>query len=207
MQQNSVLWVVDIQNDFMLKSGELHVPEAETIIPNVEAVINWARKNNIKVVFTADWHYPDSEEISHEPDYIETFPEHCMAETEGAKIINNLASGTAVMEWKKMYSNTQLIQMAKQEIVILKDAFDVFVGNPNTDNFIDVLNPSLVYLIGVAGNVCVDKAVKGFIKKNIPLIAFKNCIKDLPTIPSCINNWKENGVKIEDWNKDYKSKS
>lgn len=198
MQENRVLWVVDIQNDFMLKSGKLYVPDAETIIPNVVAVIEWARKNNIKVIFTADWHYKDSAEISHVPDYIETFPEHCMADTEGAAIINNLDVGATRMEWTKTYTNAELIYMSTQETIILKDAFDVFIGNPNTDDFINILHPSVVYLIGVAGNVCVDKAVKGFIKKGIHLIVFKNCIKDLPSIPTCINEWKKSGVKIED---------
>ena len=49
---------------------------------------NLASENSIKVVNSADWHYPNSEELSMNPDFINTFPEHCMANTLGARFVS-----------------------------------------------------------------------------------------------------------------------
>lgn len=53
----------------------------------------------------------------------------------------------------------------RREFLVTKDAFDVFEGNPNMDDFVEALydetgrDTAVVY--GVSGNVCVKYAVDG----------------------------------------------
>ena len=63
----------------MMKDGKLYVPNAEEIIPNLEKLYNYDRKNEIQIMGSADYHTLQDEEISDNPDYLNTFPPHCFA--------------------------------------------------------------------------------------------------------------------------------
>ena len=51
-----IFWNVDTQKDFINKDGALYVKDAETIKPALATLTNFARKNNIKVINTGDYH-------------------------------------------------------------------------------------------------------------------------------------------------------
>ena len=52
-----LLVVIDMQNDFVF--GCLGTPEAQAILPAVQAKINEYRANGDEIVFTRDTHSPD----------------------------------------------------------------------------------------------------------------------------------------------------
>ena len=83
----TIFWNVDTQYDFMRPDGKLPVKDANLIEPNLKKLTEFAEKNNYQVVNTADWHNSKSEEISDNPNYRTTFPQHCMIRTEGAEFI------------------------------------------------------------------------------------------------------------------------
>ena len=67
-----IFWNVDTQYDFIGSDeykGTLVVPDSRKIESNLEKLTDYAQKNKIKVVNTADMHNPDSKEISKEPDF------------------------------------------------------------------------------------------------------------------------------------------
>lgn len=73
---------VDIQNDFC-PGGSLAVPDGDHVIPPFNKVAAETRAQGGKVVFTRDWH-PDT--TSH----FDTWPVHCVADTEGAAFHRDL---------------------------------------------------------------------------------------------------------------------
>ena len=196
---NWLFWNVDTQVDFMLPQGKLYVSGAELIVPKLKKLTKLALTNSIRVVSTADFHYEDSKELSLNPDYVETFPPHCMANTSGAKYITETnPKDPIIFEWKKNFNiSAKISEIEKhRNIVIRKDAFNVFEGNPFTDEIISAIYPETVVVYGVATNVCVNDAVIGLAKRVKYVYVIEDAIKELPNIPLPFETWKKLGVKM-----------
>lgn len=84
----TALIVVDAQVDFV--SGSLPVPGGDQVCKNIATLINQEfDKRYATVIFTQDWHNPDSDNGGHfsdTPDFKDTWPSHCVAFTPGAEI-------------------------------------------------------------------------------------------------------------------------
>lgn len=194
----TVVVFVDVQEDFMLSNGKLYVKDAESIIENLSKIREKSTSNGCRVVYTQDLHDAASKELSDNPDFINTFPHHCMMGTDGAKILNSISpvSHFITSFWwiKDNFNYTNDLG----DIVITKDKFDVFSGNRNTDRIFDDLNPKRVVVCGVCTQVCVDQAVQGLVKKGYEVYVIEDAIKGLPHIAedSFITDWKNKGVKF-----------
>jgi nicotinamidase/pyrazinamidase len=194
-----LFWNVDTQFDFVSPEGKLYVPGAEILKPNWAKLTQLAKSKSIRVLNTADWHYPNSTELSANPDYINTFPPHCMANNNGADYIEETKpEDSLVFDWDKKYhiSDETLGQKKYRNFIIRKDAFDVFKGNPNTEDILNLLLPKTVIVYGLTTNVCVNDAVIGLAKRVNKVIVIENAIKELPNIPLPFVNWKKLGVKL-----------
>jgi nicotinamidase/pyrazinamidase len=198
-----LFWNVDTQFDFVDPTGKLYVPGAEKLKASWNELTKLAAKKNYKVINTADFHYPNSAELSDEPDYLSTFPEHCMANTSGAAYVNETEPDDPVIfDWDKVYLTLDEVNL-KRNIVIRKDAFDVFAGNPHTESIVEILAPKVVVVYGVTTNVCVNDAVVGLAKRVEKVYVIEDAIKELPNIPLPFENWQKLGVemiKFEDLN-------
>ena len=193
-----LVWNTDTQKDFIEPTGKLYVDGADKLKPVFKKIISLARDRGVQVVNTADWHLKNSKELSTAPDWVSTFPEHCMAGTEGAEFVNEAKPfDPLVFEWDKNYDVEILLGANNsRDIVIHKDAFDVFVGNTNTKNILKVLSPSEVYVFGVTTNVCVHYAILGLVEKVGNVYVVKDAIKELPNIPLPYGIWESRGVKF-----------
>lgn len=193
-----IFWNVDTQIDFMSLNGKLYAPGAEQIVSTLNSITKLAAFNNIQVVNTADYHYSNSAELSKNPDYINTFPEHCMANSIGAEFINETKpdSNCSEMLWNKVYNHLEIQKISThRNIVIRKDAFDVFTGNPNTDKLLDEIAPKTAIVYGVTTNVCVHYAAIGLAERGIKVLVIEDAIKELPNIPLPFNKWDELGIR------------
>ena len=63
-----ILWDVDTQYDFIQPDGKLYVPEAETLVPNIQKLITSARADGIKILGSVDYHRESDVELSKTPD-------------------------------------------------------------------------------------------------------------------------------------------
>jgi nicotinamidase/pyrazinamidase len=196
----AVFWNVDTQVDFMEEEGKLPVPNAKTIKPNLKKLTEFAKQNRIKVVNTMDWHYKDSKELSDDPDFVDTFPPHCMANTPGVKFIEETSpevGDTMVIDWVPQKGMNFHEIHKHRNIIIRKDAFDVFEGNSLTEAIVNNLGipfldrPTFI-VYGVATNVCVKAAVEGITRRGYSVKVVTDAIKELPNIPNPIDDWREN---------------
>ncbi|WP_346857261.1 isochorismatase family protein [uncultured Draconibacterium sp.] len=191
-----LFWNVDTQFDFVEPAGKLYVPGAEKLKTTWNALTKLAAKKNYKVINTADFHYSNSAELSDAPDFISTFPEHCMANTRGAGyVIETDPDDPVTFDWDKVYLTLDEVK-TKRNIVIRKDAFDVFAGNPHTESIVEILAPKVVVVYGVTTNVCVNDAVLGLAKRIEKVYVVEDAIKELPNIPLPFENWKKLGVEM-----------
>jgi len=207
MNCDLVFWNVDTQFDFMCDggtgeyTGKLPVPDAEEIVDNLEKITFLAASNNKRVINTRDWHTLKSEELSDEPDFMNTFPPHCVQGTYGAEFIPETSPPFAVtFNWDDIAADLSILEgritAPTRNIILGKDKFDVFAGNQYASRIVEILDPQLAIVYGVAGNVCVDFAVMGLLDRGITVWVVEDAIRDLPAIPSAVEKWTEAGATM-----------
>lgn len=196
-----IFWNVDTQNDFMNKDGALYVKGAELIKPALKMLTDFAKEKHIRVINTADCHTDKSTELSDKPDFKTTFPPHCMFL--GGKGIDFIDETDPKADFKGNYSlvcytDNHLHHSFNRarNIIIYKDAFDVFAGNPLAEKVVKRLNPKIVVVYGVATNVCVNSAIHGLLDRGYAVWVVQDAIKELPGLPltGTLDMWRCRGV-------------
>lgn len=84
---NRALIIVDVQNDFCTGSlATARGPEVATVIGNFLSSETAQLNGYSRIVATQDWHIDPGSHFSDTPDFVDTWPVHCKAETEGAEM-------------------------------------------------------------------------------------------------------------------------
>ena len=100
------LFVIDVQNDFC-EGGALACQGGAQVASSITNYLQGGKSNYDKVIASRDWHTPDSANGGHfpaagiEPDYVNTWPLHCIAGTPGAEYHPNLDSSLVDIHIKK----------------------------------------------------------------------------------------------------------
>jgi len=134
-----VLIVIDMQKDFCYRDGSLYVKGVENIFEPTKSVIDAAR-GSMPIVFTQDWHRHDDSEFK-------IWPKHCIMNTRGAEIIDEL-------------------NPKEEDYYIKKRRYSAFFGT-DLDLTLRELGIEKLYLTGVLTNICVlhtagDAALRGY---------------------------------------------
>jgi nicotinamidase/pyrazinamidase len=79
----TALIVVDVQNDFADPDGGLYVAGGEQVVPLVNDHVRSARDAGATVVYTQDWHPPETPHFEKDGG---TWPVHCVRDTWGAQL-------------------------------------------------------------------------------------------------------------------------
>lgn len=196
-----LFWDGDTQYDFMKRDGKLYVPDAESIIPNLEKLTTYARKKGIPICGCVDAHSIGDEEISTNPDFKDTFPPHCLEGTSGQRKIQETAPLNPLWIDFKPHPRKELESMIlrhKGEIIIKKNSFDIF-SNPNTDAVLDVLKPEQIVVYGVALDYCDAYSIEGFLRRGgIKVHLVEDATKPInkEKAEKLIQKWKESGVNV-----------
>jgi len=189
-----VLWDVDTQVDFMYPDGKLYVPGAKYTIPAMRRLVDAARASGIVHVASADDHELTDAEISDEPDFLNTYPPHCLRGTRGALKIPETEQEDPVPITLELFPERYL---EGREFLILTKTFDVFT-NPNTDVLLDRLDPDEVVVFGVATDVCDDAAIRGLLARGRKVTFVEDAARGLDEERAaiCTAFWRENGVEF-----------
>jgi len=143
------LGIIDAQNDFMNPDGALAVPGADAIKSDLVALYLSHIENGTPIFFTADCHKADDEELSTNGG---PFPPHCMEGTKGQQLIDGL--------WNNRPNKAP---------IFTKQHYDVFhetLGSKEIVSWLKANRITEVELVGVVGNICVQAAALGFIRKH-----------------------------------------
>ena len=189
-----VLWDVDTQVDFMYPHGKLYVPGAVHTIPAMQRLVDAARASGIVHVASADDHELTDAEIADEPDFLNTYPPHCLRGTRGALKIPETEQEDPVPLTLELFPERYL---EGREFLILTKTFDVFT-NPNTDVLLDRLDPDEVVVFGVATDVCDDAAIRGLLARGRKVTFVEDAARGLDEERAaiCTAFWRENGVEF-----------
>ena len=91
------LVIVDVQNDFC-EGGSLAVAGGAEVARLVTEHVSRHAADYDHVVATADWHIDPGDHFSQRPDYVDTWPVHCVAGSEGAEFHPRLAGALGHVE-------------------------------------------------------------------------------------------------------------
>ncbi|MEP6692345.1 MAG: isochorismatase family protein [Gemmatimonadaceae bacterium] len=201
MHHPAIFWDVDTQHDFMDADGKLYVTDAELIKANLRRLTDYAHAHGIPVVASADDHEAGHRELSASPDFLETFPAHCMRGTRGAEKIDETAlTGALVIEPGQANHNdlARKLHGHSGDVLLRKHWFDVFT-NPNAETLLDTWAPTEVVVYGVALDVCNKYAIDGMIERGVPTIFLvTDATKAIHPEASdaLLRGWEAQGVKL-----------
>jgi nicotinamidase/pyrazinamidase len=190
----TILWDVDTQFDFMLPDGKLYVPDAEETVPAMKRLVDAARAAGIVHVASADDHELTDAEISAEPDFVTTYPPHCLRGTRGARKIPETDQEDPVPLALEPVADRYL---EGREFLLLKKNFDVFT-NPHTERLLERLDPGEIVVFGVATDVCDDAAIRGFLARGLKVRFVEDAARGLDDDRVAIStaSWREQGVEF-----------
>ena len=195
-------WDVDTQYDFMHADGKLYVPGAESIIPNLKRLSDYAHQHGIQVIASADDHVAGHRELADQPDFATTFPPHCMRGTPGQRKIPETALRQPLVIEPEPLDAALLAEKLRDhqgDILLHKHWFDVF-SNANVETVIGTLRPRTIVLYGVATDVCNKYALEGLMTRHpeVRLFAVTDAMKaiDPDAQEHLLKQWSEEGVRM-----------
>lgn len=89
------LLVVDVQRDFC-EGGSLAVAGGAQVAETISAYLAARRSDYVLVIASRDWHVDPGGHFSDHPDFKDSWPPHCQAETSGAALHPGLGKHLAI---------------------------------------------------------------------------------------------------------------
>ncbi|MDR4533127.1 isochorismatase family protein [Glutamicibacter sp. PS] len=82
---SNALIIVDVQPDFC-ENGALPVTGGEMVASAIASDVESRRSHYAAIITTQDWHIDPGEHFSSTPDFVDSWPVHCVAGTPGAEL-------------------------------------------------------------------------------------------------------------------------
>jgi nicotinamidase/pyrazinamidase len=181
---------VDTQRDFMLPTGALYVPGAERILPKLRRLFDFARKNEISILSSADAHVADDPEFKQ-------FPPHCVQGTEGQrKVDETLLPRPLIFQQQPVDRNLPEAVRKHQQIIVEKQSLDLF-SNPIAERLTRVLPPRAI-VFGVATEYCVKMACLGLRRLGVQTVLITDAVRALApkTEKEAVEEMRRAGVEF-----------
>ena len=94
------LIIVDVQNDFC-EGGSLAVAGGAAVARSISALLTSGNHGYDHIVATLDYHIDPGGHFAAEPDYVRSWPPHCVAGTAGAQFHPDLVTGPIEAVFRK----------------------------------------------------------------------------------------------------------
>lgn len=169
---NFIFWEVDVQRDFMLPGGKLYVPGAEKLVPNIRELTDAARRNQVFLVSSGDFH------AANDPEFRQ-FPPHCIKGTPGADLLPEARADKVIQIENRPEATLPSDLSAYQQIILEKQTLDIF-QSLHADKLVERLGVQPEFVVfGVVTEYCVALAVKGLRQRNRQVAVVQDAIETL----------------------------
>ena len=147
----------DVQYDFV-EGGSLAVEGGTNLANRLATFVDLGANGIAHIITTQDWHIDPGSHFADEPDFVDTWPKHCVAHTHGAEIVEPLstslkAHGVDAQIHKGMheaaYSGFEGIEEATGQTLAEK---------------LRLLGVDTVYIAGIATDYCVKQTALDAVK-------------------------------------------
>lgn len=203
MDLNKLVFIcVDGQKDFFDNDGSFYIKGSESIRGNLSKITELAKSFRIKVINTMSWRTKDSAGIADEPDFIETFPKHCLMETEGSRFIEEVRPNpgeTMLIDWEPSRGMNFHNMHNHRNLIIRKNHFDLFEGNTFSEAIINNLGipfldrPTFV-VYGVPTDLSVKPLVEGIARRGYKVYLVSDCVVGQGDNGPIVEEWENNNV-------------
>ena len=160
------LIIIDFQNDFCKSTGSLYVPGAEKAQKAIISFMEKHHKDFNQIIYTRDWHTPEDESFKKNGGI---WPDHCLQNSEGAKIdkdlydsLNEYNIPTQIFNKGTVYTHEEYgaFENFKEN---KKDKWIFENYGKDKDSEITIENENIV-ICGLAGDFCVMESIKNLLK-------------------------------------------
>lgn len=165
VSRDFIFWEVDVQRDFMLPGGKLYVPGAEKLLPNIRKLTDAARRDEVFLVSSGDFHPPDDSEF-------QQFPPHCLKGQPGSELLPEALADRVVRVENRASDRLPEELTRYQQVVLEKQTLDVF-QTKHVDALVERLGDAAEFVVfGVVTEYCVSCAAKGLLtrKRRVALV-------------------------------------
>jgi len=167
-----IFWEVDVQRDFMLPGGKLYVPGAEKLLPNIRRLADAARRDQVFLVSSGDFHPPNDPEF-------QQFPPHCLKGQPGSELLPEALANKVARVENLPTAKLPGDLSPYQQIVLEKQTFDVF-QTLHADELVERLGTEPEFVVfGVVTEYCVGCAVKGLLQRKRRVAVVRDAIETL----------------------------
>jgi len=149
---STAVLVVDMLNDFTLEDAPLKVEENKKIIPNIKSLIKQKRKENAPIIYVCDAHDANDKEFL-------IWPAHCIKNTKGAAVVNELAP-------------------EGNDFIVKKTTYDGFY-NTDLNKLLKNLGINHIIITGCVSNICILHTVSSAILRGYSVEIPLSCIASL----------------------------
>ena len=189
---SKALLVIDVQNDFC-EGGALACSGGAAVAKKISDYLR-ANKSEYQLVFASrDWHTPNDRNDGHfpesgiEPDFVKTWPLHCLAGSEGAEYHPNLDQSLIDIHIKKGQS---------------ANGYSIFDGTDDSgqsfENLIRQNGITEVDVVGIATDYCVRASALDSVKYGLKVSVISSLTAgvDPKSTESAIDEMVDAGVDV-----------
>jgi|SRR5579859_181095 len=191
VSRDFIFWEVDVQRDFMLPGGNLYVPGAEKLLPNIRRLTDAAQQGKVFLVSHGCFHAPDDPEFK-------IFPPHCVKGTTGAELVPE-ASADKIARVPNDASAKLPDDLSKfQQILLEKQTLNIFESR-HADELVKRLGSQPEFVVfGVVTEYCVSFAVKGLIERGRRVAVVEDAIETLKQeeCQKTMADWQRLGARL-----------
>ena len=156
----------------MLPGGALYVPGAENLLPNIRKLTDAARRNEVFLVSSGDFHAPNDPEF-------QQFPPHCIKGTPGAELLPEALADKVGRVANRAGARLPPDLAAYQQIILEKQTLDVF-QSLHASELVERLGTHPEFVVfGVVTEYCVALAVKGLLQRHRRVAVVQDAIETL----------------------------
>lgn len=167
-----VFWEVDTQVDFMLPGGNLYVPGAERLLPNIRKLTDAARQGRVFLVSHGCYHTKDDPEF-------QTFPPHCIKGTSGSAFVPEALTDKIVTVPNEASATLPRDLSQYQQILLEKQTLDIFESR-HVAKLLKQFGDDIEFVVfGVVTEYCVRFAAKGLLDRGRRVSVVEDAIETL----------------------------
>jgi nicotinamidase/pyrazinamidase len=172
LSRNFIFWEVDVQRDFMLPGGNLYVPGAEKLLPNIQKLTDAARQGRAFLVSHGCFHTPNDPEFK-------IFPPHCVKGTPGAELVPEALTEKVVRVPNQADAKLPEDLENYQQILLEKQTLNIFESR-HADELLRKLEKKAEFVVfGVVTEYCVRFAAKGLLERGRQVAIVRDAIETL----------------------------
>src|SRR5579864_76520 len=172
VSRDFIFWEVDAQVDFMLPGGNLYVPGAEKLLPNIRRLTDAARQGRVFLVSHGCFHAPNDPEFK-------IFPPHCVKGTTGAEYVPEALTEKVVRVPNDAESNLPAELSSYQQILLEKQTLNIFESR-HADALVQRLGNHAEFVVfGVVTEYCVSFAANGLLQRGRRVAVVQDAIETL----------------------------